>query len=205
MNKIPETFDSPTVYKNAFIPLLLEETHSDLCSSLLGVARAPFCQILKLERDSKLFRLPKPLHYNIRFEKDVGKYEPEFGDLILFTDIRPKSVDDLKLNTAKSPYHIAFVLGSKSEPTDEIQLTQVLSSKCINTDFESDTRDNETQKLYAIYLMNMTTNVRIWKALNSTTHGNIIEKVLQPDLNVSITITFLMSVLLFCLISYYEV
>ncbi|CAK8538105.1 unnamed protein product [Lathyrus sativus] len=180
VKKIPETFDSPTDYKKAFIPLLLEETHSDLSSSLSGVARAPFCEILKLERDdSKLFNLPKPLIYNIEFEKDVGKYEPEYGDLVLFTDIRPKSVDDLKLNTPKSPYHVAFVLGPKSEFDKKIQ---VISSKCINKDFESDKRDFETQKLYAVYLMNMTTNVRIWKALNSKSHGSIIEKVLQPDL-----------------------
>ncbi|WJX63857.1 hypothetical protein P8452_48692 [Trifolium repens] len=186
VNKIPETFDSPTDYKKAFIPLLLEETHTDLSSSLLGVARAPFCEILKLNRDSKLFNLPKSLYYNIQFEKDVGKYEPEFGDLILFTNIRPKSVDDLKLNTANSPYHIAFVLGPTpiSELIDEIHEVQVLSSKCINTDFESDTRNNETQKLYAVYLMNMVTNVRIWKALKSELHGNIIPKVLQPDQNI---------------------
>ncbi|PNX99047.1 hypothetical protein L195_g022308, partial [Trifolium pratense] len=154
VKKIPETFKSPEDYKEAFIPLLLEETHTDLSSSLLGVARAPFCEILKLKRDSKLFKLPKPLFYKIQFKKNVGKYEPEFGDLILFTDIRPKSVDDLKLNTANSPYHIAFVYGPTPK-TDEIQKVQVLSSKCINTDFESNTRDNETQKLYAVYLMNM--------------------------------------------------
>jgi senataxin len=167
---------------------LLEETHTDLSSSLLGVARAPFCEIVKLNKDSKLFNLPKSLYYNIQFEKDVGKYEPEFGDLILFTNIRPKSVDDLKLNTANSPYHIAFVLGPTpiSELIDEIHEVQVLSSKCINTDFESDTRNNETQKLYAVYLMNMVTNVRIWKALKSELHGNIIPKVLQPDQNVRI-------------------
>ncbi|GAU32047.1 hypothetical protein TSUD_214020 [Trifolium subterraneum] len=122
VKKIPDTFDSPTDYKEAFIPLLLEETHTDLSSSLLGVARAPFCEIIKFKRDSK-----------------------------------PKSVDDLKLITANSPYHIAFVLGPtpKSELTDVIQEVQVLSSKCINADFESDMRDNETQKLYAVYLMNM--------------------------------------------------
>ncbi|KAL5102078.1 hypothetical protein RYX36_006405 [Vicia faba] len=185
VNKIPETFDSPTAYKKAFIPLLLEETHADLSSSLSGVARAPFCEILELKRVSKLFMLPKPLIYNIEFEKGVGKYEPEYGDLILFTNIRPKCVDDLKLNTPKSPYHIAFVLGPKSEPPKSkyVEKVQVISSKCINTDFESNMRDNETQKLYAVYLMNMTTNVRIWKALNSKTHGSIIENVLQPDLN----------------------
>ncbi|CAJ2652928.1 unnamed protein product [Trifolium pratense] len=46
-----------------------------------------------------------------------------------------------------------------------------------------DSRRNNAQKLYAVYLVNMTTNVRIWKALNSEMEGsnmNIIKKVLQP-------------------------
>lgn len=37
-------------------------------------------------------------------------YEPGSGDLIVFTNIRPKSLDDL--NTIKSPYHIAYVENS---------------------------------------------------------------------------------------------
>jgi senataxin len=46
-----------------------------------------------------------------------------------------------------------------------------------------DLRRNKAQKLYAVYLINMTTNVRIWKAFNSEMEGsnmNKIQKVLQP-------------------------
>jgi hypothetical protein len=41
--------------------------------------------------------------------KDVGKYEPEVGDLIALTDVRPKCIDDL--NRPKRFYLIAYVLG----------------------------------------------------------------------------------------------
>ncbi|AES99089.2 P-loop nucleoside triphosphate hydrolase superfamily protein [Medicago truncatula] len=185
VKKIPETFNSPTDYKNSFIPPLLEETHSDLYSNLLGVSHAPFCEVLKVERESKEFKLPKSLFYQISLksitnevENGVRKYEPEPGDLIAFTDHRPKRVNDLK--TQRCPYIIAYVIAPKDDISGEIL---ILSSKCI---FESDYRKDHTKKMYAVYLMNMTTNVRIWKGLNSQTEGehlDIIKKVLRPCLN----------------------
>lgn len=186
VNKIPETFKSPKEYKNSFITPLLEETHSDLYSNLLGVSRAPFCHVLKIERDSTQFKLPKDLFYRIKVKsitdelaKDFGKYEPEAGDLIAFTDMKPKRVDDL--NTNKCPYNVAYVVGSKDEFSGEIL---VMSSKLM---IEFDFTKTNNQKLYAVNLMNLTTNVRIWKALNSQLEGehlNIIKNVLQPGLNV---------------------
>ncbi|CAJ2652929.1 unnamed protein product [Trifolium pratense] len=195
VHKIPETFKSTTDYKNSFIPLLCEETHSDLSSSLYGVSRAPFCEIERVE-GSKEMKLPKSrqqfkqFHHIIwlksttesnRVETGDGNYEPGSGDLIAITTIRPRSLNDL--NTLKSPYHIAYVNGSKNGSSDRIT---VLSSKSMEMDIEHDSRRNNTQKLYAVFLMNMITNVRIWKALNTQSNGDhlsIIEEVLQPGLN----------------------
>jgi senataxin len=197
------TFKSTTDYKNSFIPLLCEETHYDLSQSLNGVSRAPFCEIEKVE-ESKEMKLPnKPFkqfqlfHHIIRLksttesnriENGDGDYEPGFGDLIAITTIRPRSLNDL--NTLKSPYHIAYVNGTKYGSSDRIK---VLSSKCMDMDVEHDSRRSNTQKMYAVFLMNMITNVRIWKALNTQSnedHLDIIEKVLQPGLNVRITLSF---------------
>lgn len=207
VKKIQDTFDSINDYKESFIPLLLEEIHSDLSSCLLGVARAPFCELLKLKRDKDRFQLPNSLFYEISCTNVDGKYEPEFGDLILFTDIRPKNIDDLKFDTPKIPYHIAFVHG----PIYDNKLTCVLTDKilvrsnqCISTDFESGMMDNEKQKLYAIHLMNMTTNVRIWEALKSALDGKIIQNVLRPHLNVRITTSSLMICFLCYFIFHFE-
>ncbi|XP_058748085.1 probable helicase MAGATAMA 3 [Vicia villosa] len=191
VHKIPQTFNSATDYKNSFIPLLFEETRADLSSSLSGVSRAPFCEIKNVQ-ESKQLELPKAQKQLIQFRhilmlnmttefnrvENGGKYEPGSGDLIAITHIRPKSLNDL--NIPKSPYHIAYVSGGKFQSSDKIS---VMSSKHMTV---SVFRKNNKQKMYAVFLMNMTTNVRIWRALNSQSRGdhlNIIEKVLQPGLN----------------------
>ncbi|KAK2376777.1 P-loop containing nucleoside triphosphate hydrolase superfamily protein [Trifolium repens] len=183
--KIPKTFLSTNGYMNSFFPALIEETHSDLFSSLMSVPQASFCEIRTMEM-SKEFNPPYDLYYNITVKNitdevyGVGKYEPEVGDLIAFTNIRPRSVYDL--SRIKNYCHIAYICGSKDEFTDEIP---ILLSKYMDIEMHGkfDLRKSKPQKLYAVYLVNMTTNVRIWKALNSEMEGsnmNIIKKVLQP-------------------------
>ncbi|XP_050908466.1 helicase sen1 [Lathyrus oleraceus] len=190
VHKIPETFKSPTDYKNYFIPLLFEETRADLSSSFTGVSRAPFCEIKKVVSTRQL-KLPKAqnqfkqFHHRLQLKStidsgDGGNYEPGSGDLIAFTNIRPKSLDDL--NTLKSPYHIAYVVGAKNQLSHTIS---VHSSKCMKVDIENDFWNNNQQKLYAVYLINMTTNIRISNALNLRPEGehlNIIKSVLGPQL-----------------------
>jgi len=172
---------------NSFFPALIEETHSDLYSCLMSVPQASFCEIRTMEM-SKDFSPPYDLFYKITLKSitdevyGVGKYEPEVGDLIAFTNIRPRSVYDL--SRIKRYCHIAYIHGSKDEFTDEIPI--LLS-------YKFDLRRNKAQKLYAVCLINMTTNIRIWKALNSEMEGSdmdIIQKVLQPYSRVRITISY---------------
>jgi hypothetical protein len=70
VNKIPETFKSATDYKNSFIPLLFEETRTDLSSSLSGVSRAPFCEIKKVT-NSKQLQLPKAQKHFKQFRHNI--------------------------------------------------------------------------------------------------------------------------------------
>lgn len=178
---------------NSFIPSLIEETHSDMCSSLKGVSRASFCEILTVERDSECFKLPKDLFYLLTLKtnsddvedavEDVGRYEPTLGDVIAFTDIRPKCIDDL--NRPKRYYHIAYVTGPADEDANEFP---ILSSKYMEMMDERDLRSNQVTKLYAVHLLNILTNILIWNALNSglvNAERNIVEQaLLPPDLYV---------------------
>ncbi|CAJ1960717.1 unnamed protein product [Sphenostylis stenocarpa] len=182
VRKIPQTFLSTTDYLNSFIPSLIEETRSELCSSLKGVSGAPFCEILSVELERSRSFIPIENFYQISVNKtndDVnGKYEPEVGDLIAFTDIKPKTVYDL--NRSKRNYHIGYVYGIK-ESIDKIS---ILSSKRFDMDIQFSLGSNSAPKLYAFCLSNLTTNVRIWKALNKQLEGaslNMIKNVLQPD------------------------
>ncbi|QHN91961.1 putative helicase senataxin [Arachis hypogaea] len=186
VQKIPLSLSSTKEYLNSFIFPLIEETHSDLCSGIEGVSQAPFCEVMTIQR-SRDFKPPKALFYKMRVKKvteevqNVEKYEPEFGDIVAFTDVRPKGIYDL--NRPKMQYHIAYICGSEDEFTDEID---VLSSKCLDMDSEFSGNINETQKLCVVYLLNMTTNIRIWRALNVDEKINIIEKVLQHEPNSNI-------------------
>ncbi|KAL2317323.1 hypothetical protein Fmac_031199 [Flemingia macrophylla] len=184
VKKIPKTFSLRKHYMDSFIPALIEETHSDLSSSLINVSEAPLCQIGTLER-SKNFEPPNDLFYQITIKstdsdvKVVGSYEPEVGDLIAFTNIRLRSMDDLK--KTRKHFYIAYVNGPRDEFTDEIP---ILSSMFLENDIGFDLSSNRKQKLYAVYLSNMTTNIRIWKALNLQFEGanvSIFNKVLKVD------------------------
>jgi senataxin len=201
VKRIPDTFSSVTDYMQSFIPPLIEETHSDLLSNVKGVSRAPTCIIYSVER-SKEFKPPKDLFYEITLKttaetgKDVEKYEPEVGDLIALTDVRPKCIDDL--NRPKRSYLIAYVHGAKNETSDKIP---ILASKPIFTEqdmykYKKETPfGNKKETLFAVYLVNMTTNVRIWKALNPEPEGgntNIIKTVLRPNSAVRILTHFVL-------------
>ncbi|KAK4278100.1 hypothetical protein QN277_015992 [Acacia crassicarpa] len=167
--KIPRTFVSATEYMKSFVPSLIEETHGDLCSSLEGISQAPTFKILTCKR------MTKGLIYQLTFdESHGGGYEPAPGDLIALTDDRPRGIQDL--NKPGRFYHVAYVQMSQGRQI------RILSSKSI--EIEPDMRGNNVKMLYATYLINLMTNIRIWKALSSQLEGanfNIIGEVLQSD------------------------
>ncbi|KAM5548857.1 hypothetical protein ABKV19_000330 [Rosa sericea] len=182
VTKIPETFSTVTSYMKAFVPSLLEETHDELRSSMMSLSRAPTCEILTVET-SKDHKPPKDLFYQITYKRRqgedyVGAYEPDVGDVIALTNVRPKYIDDL--NRSRNCYLIAYVIGSQHGSFDKLS---ILASKSINGGGESGNKKikSKSDTLFAVYLMNMTTNVRIWKALNPElgSNTNLFKNVLQ--------------------------
>ncbi|XP_009341860.2 uncharacterized protein LOC103933883 [Pyrus x bretschneideri] len=185
---IPKTFLNVKSYLESFVPSLIEETHADLHSNMITeLSHAPTCEILTLEC-SKGHKPPKKLFYDIVYKRDTEAdqkhnglmYEPQVGDLIALTDVKPKCVDDLN----RSPRHYVIAYVSKVPNPDEFPDAhefQILSSKPIDYG-EQDVQKSKRQKHFAVYLINMTTNLRVWGALNSK-EGNteIIQKVLQPS------------------------
>ncbi|XP_050364090.1 uncharacterized ATP-dependent helicase C29A10.10c-like [Argentina anserina] len=184
VTKIPETFSDVMSYMRVFVPSLLEETHEDLRSSVMSLSQSPACEILTVET-SKDHKPPKDLFYQITCKRreggdSVGAYEPEAGDIIALTDVRPKHIDDL--NRSRNSYLIAFVIGP---PPGSSDMLLILASKSIEGGVPGNKRVmRKSNKLFAVYLMNMTTNVRVWKALNSEpgANTNLLRSVLQVQL-----------------------
>ncbi|XP_009349620.2 NFX1-type zinc finger-containing protein 1 homolog [Pyrus x bretschneideri] len=168
VTKIPETFSTTTSYITSFIPSLVEETHADLLSSMTNLSKAPTCEILTVTASGNRGP-PKDLFYDVTC---VGTYVPEVGDLIALTNIKPKRVDDL--NRSRNSYLIAYVHQIRDNNLS------LLSSKDIDTrGYMNAAGKRET--MFAVHLMNMTTNIRVWKALNSddAANTNLIKTLLQ--------------------------
>ncbi|KAM1776296.1 hypothetical protein EV1_042623 [Malus domestica] len=156
VTKIPETFSTVTSYMKSFIPSL-----------------APTLEILTV-KTSKNHGPPKASFYDVTC---VGTYVPQVGDLIALTDIKPKCVDHL--NGPRISYLIAYVHQSRDSNLS------VLSSKNIDTGRYTHIK-SKTDTLFAVHLMNMTTTVLVWKALNSKgANTSLTKNLLQPQANSS--------------------
>eukprot|EP00258_Populus_trichocarpa_P039587 XP_024455606.1 uncharacterized ATP-dependent helicase C29A10.10c [Populus trichocarpa] len=162
-------------YMKAFITPLHVETHADLLSSTESLAGAPTYRILRV-RKSKDYKPPKDLFYEISMEETRGGYVPWVGDLIALTNVKLKCIDDLR--KTQQSYHVAFVHAVKRGN----RLTaSILSSKPI-----VDEEGLKNGTLFAVRLINLTTNLRIWRSLHLELEGrnmNVIEKVLQNNFN----------------------
>lgn len=184
MRQIPKTFSSVAHYQNSFIFPLLEETRADLYSSMMDVSLAPVCEISYVEKSMDC-KEPDDLVYDVGvmktsdFESGSDLYVPENGDLLALAELRPKSIGDLRWSNGS--YKIALVKKKKRFDDEDFDEIQILSSKPIE---EQDMLKKFMQKThFAVFLTNMKTNNRIWKALNllGKKNMNIIMQVLQTD------------------------
>lgn len=166
----------------------MEETRASLCSGMESVGLAPACEISELDF-SKDHRPPKELYYNILtrritgFKNPGGHYEPEVGDLIVLTkNIKPRKIDDL---SRPGQQFVVALVATLEEGSD---MTRILASKEIDSELRPSPFTRV--RVFATYLMNMTTNMRIWKGLHPDplgTNMKLILKVLRPDSDVSIS------------------
>ncbi|KAK9062132.1 hypothetical protein SSX86_019318 [Deinandra increscens subsp. villosa] len=168
VSEIPKTFSSVSEYTKSFIYPLFEETHADLLSKILGVNRSPTAEIYDVQ---PIKGFVKSLLYTVFLIKRPGSYVPAGGDLIALTDVRPKCVDDLK--RPNKSFLLAIVHRMKLKGS--LYELQVLSSKQISQAHTGDNNndvkyfaDNDV-KHFAVYLTNLTTNIRISQALHSET------------------------------------
>ncbi|KAF8077354.1 hypothetical protein N665_1044s0014 [Sinapis alba] len=164
---IPDKFWSVDEYLNCFVPHLLEETRRELCSSLGTLSKAPVFYIHSVEARTIKETSRRSNHFNISL-KVGGKsaiYEPKCGDLIGLTEAgRPRSISDL------NPLVLAYVFSVQDETSFSVHLSTYISI------------DEKFPFGSGVFLMTLTTNTRIWKALhNEGANLSLIESVLQAN------------------------
>ncbi|KAI3847426.1 hypothetical protein MKW98_032752 [Papaver atlanticum] len=203
VTKIPETFSSVDQYLNSFRNPLLEETRADLSSNMKNLYPAPKCKIVSVEKH-KDYKTPTNLIYKMvlsdadsdsdtdtetdgKSKKDAYNYKPQSSDLIAFSDVRPEHVKDF----TRISYIPAIILNVEDDTTKPY-FVEVITSKPIMVERQKGSRQrlisNLSNKerlisnpLFGVYLINMTTNLRIWRALSGTKNANIIKGVLLAN------------------------
>ncbi|KAK3222355.1 hypothetical protein Dsin_009380 [Dipteronia sinensis] len=183
--KIPESFHSVGQYFGSYMFPLLEETRTQLCSSMDTISRAPFAQVVGFEESKPYGR--KFYDVNVddwrnRFSnrgKEPYKILP--GDVLILADAKPESASDLQRVGMKWTF-----LSVTRIPDDEhgIGSTSIYFKVKASKDILLD--DKMKKSMFVIFLTNITPNCRIWNSLHMSGNLKIIEKVLCTNHGVGI-------------------
>ncbi|PIA63251.1 hypothetical protein AQUCO_00200935v1 [Aquilegia coerulea] len=101
-------------------------------------------------------------------------YEPQPWDVIALSDAIPSCIDDL--NKPPRYYFPALVVGVGD--VDNPNMFEIFTTKPI---FVQKRQETKRETLFATFLINITTNIRIWRALHAEEHLNLIKVVLMVD------------------------
>ncbi|XP_014518833.1 uncharacterized protein LOC106776048 isoform X1 [Vigna radiata var. radiata] len=190
VKQIPKTFLSVAHYLKSFTFPLIEETRTDLCSSMKMLSEAPVYEITDIAF-SENYKPPHDLLYQIEMKAVVDSdrkgdiCEPEIGQLFTLTNTRLKCIDDL--NKRGNSYLLGLIRKvRKKKDEEDVYEVQILASKPIKLEMYWQEDGTYVYGIYgfAAYLINITTNMRIWNALNSDPEGpdiHVIKQLLQPD------------------------
>eukprot|EP00253_Pinus_taeda_P033221 PITA_33221 len=171
VKSIPERFESITEYLVSFVPPLIEETRADLHNALESISEAPYAAIYfpEKEKPSK----GKVVEYKMHIDRKYDMGESKEKQILI---LRPK---DILILSSRVPEYV--------EDLRDIMLAVVNGQECQCKDKDGENEDsgmvevkvhvpdmhpfcsqnsNMENQYFCIYLGNLTTNLRIWKALH---------------------------------------
>ncbi|KAF6160731.1 hypothetical protein GIB67_035932 [Kingdonia uniflora] len=178
MEKITETFQSLGHYFGSYKLPLLEETRAELYSSMELISNAPFAEVTSL-KDSKpygscLYDLNIDSWRNISRPGGKEPYKAKPGDILIISDSIPEIVSDLQRFNRTWTFASVTKVG-EDEDSDISTYLKVRTLKAIEV------KEGMRESLFAIFLMNITTNNRIWSALHMVGNLDVVKEVLSTE------------------------
>ncbi|RVX11629.1 Helicase SEN1 [Vitis vinifera] len=181
VEKIPGTFQSAEHYFASFVYPLLEETRAQLSLGLELISRAPFAEVIcidKVEPDEELL-------YNVRVDywrnRSAGRcldpYRTVPGDLVIFADAKLETFSDIQCLGRKT-WAFALVTEVRENEIEDDGTTVCFKVRVSKERTEGDGKNKWT---FMYFLINITTGERIWNALHMSGNLNIIKQVLFTD------------------------
>lgn len=177
-------------YLRSFVNPLLEETRAQLCSSMEIIFRAPFAEVIAFDEckpyGASLYDV-KVDNWRNRFS-DRGKepYRTLPGDIFVLADAKPETISDLQ--RVGTTWTFALVTKIPDDDNEDDS-----SSECFRVKAAKDIEIKESMQksMFVVFLINVTTNKRIWNALHKLPNLKIIKEVLCTSSLVRIVVKLL--------------
>ncbi|KAI3928788.1 hypothetical protein MKW98_024389 [Papaver atlanticum] len=158
---------------------LLEETRMEICSQMEFMSGAPHAEVTSVE-ESKLhggsfLYCIKVENWRNRHGVYSKPYNPKPSDLFILGDTVPEVATDLLW--FGSSWSLASVVEDVKESNsvgheDTLICFQVKTSKPLTIEMK------EGKSLFVVFLVNLATNTRTWKALHLFRNLNVVKEVL---------------------------
>ncbi|XP_048231885.1 uncharacterized protein LOC8275336 isoform X1 [Ricinus communis] len=183
VEKIPQTFESVQRYLGSYVLPLLEETRAQLHSSIETISRAPFAEAVAFSKDKPhgelLYNVKVDQWKNRSSDSQKEPYKTLPGDILVLADAKPETVSDLQ--RIGRTWTFALVTNiSEDNIQGENEYTATTSTNFkIQASKQVEVSDGMDKSLFVIFLINVTTNRRIWNALHMYGNLNIIKEVLS--------------------------
>ncbi|KAL0349350.1 UNVERIFIED_CONTAM: hypothetical protein Sangu_1162800 [Sesamum angustifolium] len=193
VGEIPQSFESVDQYLGSYVFPLLEETRAELASALETVYKAPFAEVTSFNelKGDKLQYHVKVDHWRNRKSDGKEPYRTLPGDVVLLSDLKPETV--CYLQRVDRTFTFASVTNTVDDETRESGDNCTPSNFKVKTEKHVEVGDGQSNSLYVLFLMNMTTNKRIWNALSMRRNLKIIKKYYARMTRVRNIVTFALS------------
>ncbi|KAI3949299.1 hypothetical protein MKW98_023236 [Papaver atlanticum] len=179
---IPKRFESVQHFLSSYTMSLLEETRMEICAQMEFMSGVPHAEVISVEESklhvgSFLYCVEVNSWRNRYGVYDKEPYSPKPLDLFILGDTVPEVASDLQ--RFGSSWSLASVVEDVKESDsvgdeDRLLYFQVKTSKPIKIEMNDGMRNS----LFVVFLVNLATNTRTWKALHMFRNLNIIKDVL---------------------------
>ncbi|KAI3920530.1 hypothetical protein MKX01_000869 [Papaver californicum] len=166
VEKIPKCFESVEHYLGSYTMPLQEKTLMEICSQMEFLSGVPHAEVISIDSWRNRYGI---------YVKEPYSLKP--SDLFILGDTVPEDASDLqRFGSSWSLDSIVKDVKESNHVGDEDRLVyfQVRTSKPIKTVMREGTRKSP----FVVFMMNLTTNTRTWKALHMSRNLNIIKELL---------------------------
>lgn len=181
VQNIPESFKSVRQYLGSYLFPLLEETRAELSSGLKAIHKAPFARMVSIEEPKSSGKLLLNVKLDVwkNTANNSGKepYRTLPGDIFLILDDKPETDMNLQCSTR------TWAFASVNKITD----TGCSTNLKLNVSKNISGEHGMQKEFFIVFLMNVTTNLRIWNSLHFSEDVKIVKHVLSKSSMVRIS------------------